>query len=391
MDDSDAALAKRVPFWRDALRDALCTLSGNIVIDVPRLSLLDRPPRLREAGSAKRADPTPIADEDAVTLTSAFLWRAPIRMRQGWVLAPSGESSDVRTARIEALTAWIQSAPGQEIAALLGDGIPYSSLSSDSKLLFAKLCFNPGVQKRMASGEFLAVRARIGALGRCTDQNHQPRTLFLNGTAPFLPSGQVGLDRLEAKYTRPEVELPSRRAQPTGSLDLAKGELLTIGDVAARASTALGKPLVFDSRLAKSYVYVQGRFTEGTFLEYMKAVTKLVDWAFRGQTSKEARQELKLTVQRVLPQYLDLHTAPPGISYADILGGRAISLGEVLRAFPDYNGNDVYKMPDSTVVQLGSALQIVLFGSNAGDLEPDDPPGSSPTGMIQNTTYLFDE
>ncbi len=108
VDDSDAAPAKRAPFWQDALRDAFCTLSGNIVIDIPRLSLLTHPPRLRPAGSAILREPVPVSDEDAVTLTAAFLWRTPIPMRQGWVLAPSGEASDLRTARTEALNAWIQ-------------------------------------------------------------------------------------------------------------------------------------------------------------------------------------------------------------------------------------------------------------------------------------------
>jgi hypothetical protein len=360
-----------------------------VVVDVGRETLLDHPPRLREAGAASSPHPAPIADSDAVALMGAFLHRNPAPLSDGWAFPRSPESSDSVIANIRALTAWLQSAPPDEIKEMLSDGAPYAYLSQESKMLFARLCFNQGVQKRMASGELSVVDLRLSFVGHCVDPHGKERDLYLDAFSQFTSAGQAGLNRVSSSYVRPQIDLPTRERRPVAPLDFTHGALLTVAELAGRASDALQMRFDFDTRLAKQYVYVQGSFSATTFLEYMRPICRTFDCNLDGATTEQVRSELESVVRQVVPPLLDPKRAPREVGFRDLLAGRTFALRNLLAAFPYYKGNESLKLPEDTPVTLVPALRVEISGAPGGDIEPEDPPGTSPTGISWITTYRF--
>lgn len=377
----------RVEIWQAALADAFKPINENILVDINKKDLPANPPRLFPPNSRIDLGGSPLDDSKVIVrLMSGFLHRKQVALKDGWALCRDKVHSDTTSSKYDLVLSWLEQAKPSELRAMLTTGVAFANLSPDSQDLFAGLCYNRGLQKKMANGEFASAELRFSFVGHYKDAQGEKKTMLLDLGSRYWPSEKTKRERLAKQYVRPAINPSNRGNKAKGELQFPVGEIVSVDELSVRASKAFGRPILFDGRFSPQYCYVQGSFTRDTFLTYMRTLSQTIDWQFV-RTPEENRAAIIEAIKRIIVPLLDDSLAPPGVSFGAALDGKSVRASDVYESFPDLKGMvKQSKLSDDTVFELSPALTLQLVGEGS-DLDPLDPPGSSPLTNAWSATF----
>lgn len=368
----------RVALWQSALVDSFKIFKQNIVIDFNKADLPFSPPRIvqpnprEDLGDIKVTDPNTIVD-----LASYFLHRKKIPLKGGFALARDADYSDSPNARYERTIKWLRQVKSAELSTLLNDGVPFANLSQASKEIFARFCGNRGLQKKMATGDFASAEVRLSFVGIYRNSAGTRSTLLLDLDSRSWQKEVARRDRLQRLYVKPEKPGVESAKVEVGELVFEKGELLQIDELVKRATIAFKRNILFDGRFSNNYCFIQGHFSKDSFLKYLKAISPIIDWEYL-KTLEECRDEIIEEIRHTVAPLVNPTMAPKGLSFDQLLQGSQVRGSDMFSSFPYLQLTLMQmKLPEDTIFTLSPALTLQIVGDGA-DLEPEDPPGSSP-------------
>ncbi len=377
----------RVRIWKAALQDAYKPIKQNLIIDINKKEMTGNPPRLVLPGA--RIDlgvKGPVRERDIIRHSSGFLHRSPVRMKDGWAFRRERAFGTGMQANYEAVINWILSAPKPELKSMLSSGVPFTYLSESSQDIFARLCENHGLQKKMLNGEFASAELRFSFIGNYRDSKGSDSSMTLDLGSREWRSEEIRRNKLQMSYVPPQLDPGLFGRASVGELEFPEGEILTLDELSKLADAAFARTTIYDGRFGPQYVYIQGHFSKESFLKYMQAICKPIDFDY-SLTAPELRDRLVKAMIDVLVPLADPATCPKGTSYQALFNGETVRGSDLFSGFEDLKSfMKGRNLPDSQLFRLSPGLTIQLVGEG-GENDIGDPPGESPLSNSWGITF----
>jgi|GEM_PF-4755111 len=256
---------ERRQLWQAALQKAFKGYSSAVVVDVNL-----------DADIPFTAYSARLSEAKFANLFALQVGRVAVSQSTGWVIVrQAGSSSSRYDAGID-VARWLSKVPDEELSRLCNSAIPFHDLSEDTMKLLARHCSNPGLQAKMANGEFAAASVRFQIMLTFKDKEGVVQTYPADPFSKDSEKMEKIRSQVESTYKQPQIVVEPKKTL-TGKLDFSEGQVLRLDELVAKAAKALGKYYVYDGRLSRSYFYIQGKYNDQTFLEYLKAVLKTIE------------------------------------------------------------------------------------------------------------------
>lgn len=351
--------------WQAALKRAFKGYSSAVVVDVNL-----------EASAPFTAYSPRLTEAQFANLFALQVGRAAVLQSTGWVFVRQAGSSLSRFDASLETVKWLSKVPDEELSLLCRSAIAFNDLSEGTKRLLARYCQNPGLQEKMANGEFAAASVRLQVMFSFKDKNGALQTYAADPFQKDSEAMQEVRSKVELAYKQPPIVVETKRIL-LGDLDFSEGRLLRLDELMAEARKAFGKHYMFDGRLSQSYVYVQGKFTDKTFLEFMKAVQNVIEPSEISVKPDEVSAIVLDALKNKVAKLIDSSALIEGISSGDVFENRQMSLADLAKLAPAADALlRAHNVPPDTMVTLipGLEFQLVAPGSTVTD------PKQSPLG-----------
>jgi hypothetical protein len=365
---SPTSIDKRLETWKTGLRQSFKAVHGNVVIDLGGSELGIASPRAEMSEA--------ISESQFARLMSAELHRKLTAKPDGWLMTrePGFSKSDLWLNA----EAWLKNVDDDQLKKLCTTGIAFADLSDDTKDLFARMCSNPGLQQKMANGDFASAGVRMAFYATGFDGSGKSVSIPLTSLAKDSSYEKDLRDKLERSYQRPAT-VPQTFSTPSGDLDLTSGEVMNLDAIAKLIKTKYKETLEFDPRLGQSNYYLQGRFTEETLVDCVKEATRALPTEIDLSSDAYKKAVDRLFRERVA-KLLDPASAPKGLSLDDALNQKQLTAKDLASMFPELqSGLDQRQISPDSVLTLSACLSFQLVGDGAY-LAPGSPPNTSAIG-----------
>ena len=384
-DSAKDTTAQRKEAWTASLRKLFAESKGYVVADVdvsrivPAMTTVVRPDEYSQA-----------------SLVGALIHREPRQLPSGWIFVRGTYTGDNPLNDFALASRWLATITDDELRHLCGDGMSLSEMSPEGRMLFARMCGNRGLQDKMAKGEFVRAAVRMSVAARAIDSKGKPQTLIVDSLFAGSPSETAVTERQEAAYKAQRGPTGGRGVVPyppdedsvvSGELDLHEGRLLTVEEVVALARAAFQRGFIADSRIGKSTVYWQGRFTKDRFVEALRTVTNTLEAKESPTTMEAANAAIERVLRDKIAKLIDLSDAPNGLSYEDALKGRQVGVKDLAVSMRGLsNALSSYGLSPNSRFTLVPALAISLSAS--GSYRDPQQPNESPVGNVWSMVFL---
>lgn len=358
--------AERKTAWRDALRELGKAEKTAIVFDV-RTHVA---PPLRVTSAIGREGLTLIAD--AYARQYQEIQGVQVFKRN---LTASGRPMTSNPAA--SLANFVAGMPQDLVQRMTGDGLPLSLVPAEKRWYLSLLlgeypAMNAGTAAKDYLNTFIQLKAapaydhedpsQPGKMVK--NRTHRPRVIqeeLSDDDAQRILTGASGLGQA-APY----------QPSPSGELDFAEGEMLTLGEIVEKARTTFKIGYLLDRRLASSLVFMMGSFDRETFEHVMRDFSRspgVVPLVMDDRSAKEAlRAMLEGPLSHLLSQDLSDY-AETDLTVGDLYKGATLRLGDLLKGNAEALATmDRLKLnPDSTVSARVKLFLTVNRVSKDGD------------------------
>lgn len=320
--------AERKVAWRDALRELGKIEKTAIVFDVRT----DVAPPVGLTSPIGREGLTLIADVYARQYQE-------IRGVQVFKRNLTASGRPMTSNPAASLANFVAGMPKDLVQRMTGDGLPLSLVPAEKRWYLSLLlgeypAMNAGTTAQDYSNTYIQLKA---APAYDHEDPSQPGKVYKNRSI-HSRSRQEDLSSEEAQRILAGSsglgQAPPYQPLPSGELDFAEGEMLTLGEIVEKARTTFKIGYLLDRRLASSLVFIMGSFDRETFEHVMRDFSRspgVVPLVMDDRSAKEAlRAMLEGPLSHLLSQDLSDY-AETDLTVGDLYKGATLRLGDLLK------------------------------------------------------------
>ncbi len=275
-----------------------------------------------------------------------------------------------------AIVHWLSLLQDSEVLKLCGSGAAYLDLSNSTQQMLARNVHMTGLQQAMAGGQFVSTSMRIQLFVNAQDSHGNPVEIPVDITARSSDREAQARAKTERNF-KPPVPPKLTAKIPIGNLDFAEGQLLSLATIVDRASKVFHKIYLFDGRLGESMYYMQGHFSESSFLKSIAKVTEPIAIQEPDGRSAQRRKSMMNVLLHKVINLIDPSLAPKGLRYDEVLRGDKFSASDLMSADPGLRaGFQRNGIDPNAQFSLSAQLRIDLY-ANSSDATA---PGQNPLG-----------